>query len=93
MAEANERRSGGGQGEASPSRPAHALKTAAEQQQPAPERPITPLERRAGFLDKPSQAEGERETVEEDLRIQERRAEREREESVDRGGGGRRNRA
>lgn len=44
--------------------------TADEQRQPAPERPVpeTEVRRTAGQPDKPSQAEGDRETVEEDLR-------------------------
>jgi hypothetical protein len=92
MADANERRSEGGHGEAGPNRSDCVPKTAAERRQPAPERPTTPLESGAACTDKPSQAEGDRDTIEEDLRIQERRAAREGEASGDRGGGGGRGR-
>ncbi|HEX7050048.1 MAG TPA: hypothetical protein VF188_07615 [Longimicrobiales bacterium] len=44
-----------------------------EQRRTWPVRPLTPEDLAGGIMDKPSQAEGARETVEEDLRIQEER--------------------
>lgn len=54
--------------------------TSDEQESPVPERPATPYESRIGAMNKPSQAEGDRETVEEDLESREERRTKRREE-------------